>query len=90
METRQQPQLLVMLTARMERVAWKYEGVAYANVLRDVGVLYESMYLAAAATGLACCALGAASLGPLQSWVDPDPLAESAVGELLLGGGAAD
>jgi SagB-type dehydrogenase family enzyme len=53
-------QVLLILTARFPRVAWKYESIAYALTLKHVGVLYQTMYLAATAMGLARAPLAAA------------------------------
>ena len=52
-------QALVIVTARFARVTWKYASIAYALILRDTGVLYQTLYLAATDLGLAPCALGA-------------------------------
>jgi SagB-type dehydrogenase family enzyme len=51
-------QVLLILAARYGRVAWKYESLAYALTLKHVGVVLQTMYLAAAAMGLAPCAVG--------------------------------
>jgi SagB-type dehydrogenase family enzyme len=42
-------QVLIVVTARFRRTMWKYEGMAYATILKDVGVLYQTMYLVATA-----------------------------------------
>ena len=52
------PQLLITFAARYPRMGWKYDGMAYAAILKNVGVVYHGMYLAATAMGLAACALG--------------------------------
>ena len=44
--------------ARFPRLAWKYESIAYALTLKDVGMDFQTMYLAATAMGLAPCAVG--------------------------------
>ena len=54
----EQLQVLVIVAAHFQRVAWKYSSIAYSLVLKDVGVLYDTMYLAATAMGLAPCAVG--------------------------------
>jgi SagB-type dehydrogenase family enzyme len=79
------PQLLLVLTSRFSRLAWKYRGMAYATTLRNVGVLYEAMYLAATAMGLAPCALGCGDSAVFAAATGLDPLAESSVGEFMLG-----
>ena len=85
MEDGGRPQILLCLTARFRRVSWKYQGVAYANVLKEVGVLYEAMYLIATAMGLAPCALGGGDTAAIVAMLGLDPLEEGPVGEFLLG-----
>ena len=51
-------QVLLVLASRFPRLAWKYASLAYALTLKHVGVMYQTMYLAATAMGLAPCALG--------------------------------
>lgn len=79
------PQVPLVIASRFGRLSWKYRGIAYANTLRDVGVLYEAMYLAATAMGLAPCALGTGDSGAFGAATHLDPLAESSVGEFMLG-----
>ncbi len=85
MEGGGRPQILLCLTARFRRASWKYQGVAYTNVLKDVGVLYEAMYLIATAMGLAPCALGGGDTAAIVAMLGLDPLEEGPVGEFLLG-----
>lgn len=85
MEDGGRPQILLCLTARFRRASWKYQGVAYTNVLKDVGVLYEAMYLIATAMGLAPCALGGGDTAAIVAMLGLDPLEEGPVGEFLLG-----
>ena len=68
------PQVLLVITSRFGRLSWKYRGIAYADTLRDVGVLYEAMYLAAIAMGLAPCALGSGDSGAFGAATRLDPL----------------
>lgn len=80
-----QPQILIVLTARFPRISWKYESIAYALVLKHVGILYQSMYLVATAMGLAPCALGSGNSDLFAQAAGIDYLAEGAVGEFILG-----
>ncbi|MBI4861588.1 MAG: SagB family peptide dehydrogenase [Candidatus Riflebacteria bacterium] len=80
-----QLQVLLVYTARFQRVAWKYSSLAYALILKDVGVLMQNMYLAAAAMGLAPCALGVGDSDRFARAIDSDYCDESSVGEFLLG-----
>ena len=80
------PDLLVTLAARMPRVAWKYQSIAYALVLKNAGVLFQQMYLVATALGLAPCAIGT---GDAQLFAQASGLAftqETSVGEFALSG----
>lgn len=79
------PQVSLLVTARFGRAMWKYESMAYALILKHVGVLYEALYLTATAMGLACCALGG---GNSQAFAAASGLAlhlEGSVGEFVVG-----
>jgi len=78
-------QVLVILTARFQRLAWKYESIAYSLILKHVGVVYQTMYLAATAMGLAPCALGCGDSDRFARAAGIDYYLESSVGEFLLG-----
>jgi SagB-type dehydrogenase family enzyme len=52
------PQVLLIVTARFGRILDAYRSLGYSLILRDAGVLYQSLYLVATAMGLAPCALG--------------------------------
>jgi SagB-type dehydrogenase family enzyme len=77
-------QVLLVISARVGRVMWKYEDMAYALILKHVGVLYQSMYLVATAMGLAPCGLGAGDAEAFTSATDRDPLQECSVAEFAL------
>jgi SagB-type dehydrogenase family enzyme len=79
------PQVLVTLTSRFARLSWKYSGMAYAATLKNVGVLYQTMYLVATAMGLAPCALGNGDSMLFAEATGIDPAVESSVGEFMLG-----
>ncbi|MBE7555300.1 MAG: SagB family peptide dehydrogenase [Anaerolineales bacterium] len=79
------PQVLIILTARFHRVTWKYEAMAYALILKNVGVLYQTMYLVATAMGLAACALGGGNSDLFAAAAGTDYFAETSVGEFILG-----
>ncbi len=49
---------VLLIVAAGPRISWKYASIAYALILKHVGVVYQSMYLAATAMSLAPCALG--------------------------------
>jgi SagB-type dehydrogenase family enzyme len=78
-------QVVVIIAARFARVAWKYESIAYSLVLKEVGVLLQTMYLAATAMGLAPCAVGT---GDSEVFAEASGIPyheQSSVGELALG-----
>jgi SagB-type dehydrogenase family enzyme len=79
------PQVLITLASRFQRRSWKYAAIAYANTLKNVGVLYQTMYLVATAMGLAPCALGAGNADLFAAAAGTDYYAESSVGEFMLG-----
>jgi oxazoline/thiazoline dehydrogenase len=79
------PHVVITMSSRFNRLAWKYRGLSYATTLKNVGVMYEAMYLTAACMGLAACGLGAGSAAFFSSVTGLDPLVESSVGEFMLG-----
>jgi SagB-type dehydrogenase family enzyme len=79
------PPVLITLTARFRRVSWKYEGIAYATVLKDVGVLLQNLYLVCTAMGLAPCALGSVNLDLTARAFGTDWQLEPSVGQFILG-----
>ena len=52
------PQILIMIAARFGRISWKYSSIAYSLILKDVGVLIQTLYLMATDIGLGGCAIG--------------------------------
>lgn len=82
---RERLQVLVIIAARCQRVAWTYSSIAYSLVLKDVGVLYDTMYLAATAMGLAPCAVGCGNADLFARAAGLDYYAATSVGEFLLG-----
>ena len=79
------PQVLLVIAARFGRVSWKYEGMPYALTLKHVGVLYQTLYLAATAMGLAPCGLGGGDSDLFARAAGTEYEAESSVGEFILG-----
>jgi SagB-type dehydrogenase family enzyme len=79
------PQVLLTLAARFPRLSWKYSGIAYALTLKNVGALFQTMYLVATAMGLAPCALGCGNSLVFARAAGADRFAEPSVGEFLLG-----
>ena len=79
------PDVLITITSRRDRVAWKYQSIAYALTLKNVGALYQTMYLAATAMRLSACALGSGDSELAARAFGLDPLGEPAVGEFMIG-----
>jgi SagB-type dehydrogenase family enzyme len=79
------PPVLITMTARFQRLSWKYEGIAYATVLKDVGVLLQNLYLVCTAMGLAPCALGAVNLELSARAFGTDWRLEPSVGQFIFG-----
>ena len=73
------------ITSRFQRRSWKYEGIAYANTLRGLGVLCETLRLAAASTGVASRAVEVEPGHRLARLAGLDPEAEDVVGGFELG-----
>lgn len=86
----QRPDLTIVISSRLPRLAWKYEAVAYRLSLLNVGVVFELMYLVATDMGLAPCANGIGNSRPLQDVLDGDPFEEVAIAEFCLGLPATD
>jgi SagB-type dehydrogenase family enzyme len=79
------PQVVFIVAARFGRVRWKYETIAYALTLKHVGVFYQTVYLAAAAMGLAACGLGGGDARTFAAASGLDAFVEGSVGEMIIG-----
>ncbi|MBW4616805.1 MAG: SagB family peptide dehydrogenase [Desmonostoc vinosum HA7617-LM4] len=79
------PQIMLIITARFGRFFWKYQSMAYAAILKHVGVLYQTFYLVATAMNLAPCALGTGNSDLFAKATGIDYYEESSVGEFMLG-----
>ena len=76
------PDLLLVLTARVFRTQFKYEGLAYALILKEVGAFMQTVYLVATEMGLAPCALGTGPDRAFEAASDASFLVEPVVGEI--------
>jgi SagB-type dehydrogenase family enzyme len=85
MAKQDKPQVLIMITARFQRLAWKYESIAYTLMLKHVGVLYQTMYLVATAMNLAPCAIGCGDSDLFTKATGIDYYTETSIGEFILG-----
>jgi SagB-type dehydrogenase family enzyme len=79
------PPVLIVLAARFARILWKYEGIGYANLLKDAGGLLQTMYLVATAMGLAPCAIGGGDAECFAAAAGTAFWQESSVAEFILG-----
>jgi SagB-type dehydrogenase family enzyme len=89
MDVEGRPQILVTIAARFNRVAWKYSAIAYSLILKDVGVLLQTLYLAATDMGLGGCAIGTSNVGLFARMTGQAFHVEGPVGQFALGRGIA-
>ncbi|GAB4583145.1 SagB family peptide dehydrogenase [Nocardia sp. IFM 10818] len=80
-----EPQLVLLIGARAGRVMWSYEGVPYANILKHVGVLMQTLYLAATAMNLGAVAQGFSDTAAFTAATGVDELEECNVGSIIIG-----
>lgn len=80
-----EPQVLVVMAARAGRIMWTYEQIAYAAILKNVGVLMQTIYLAATAMGLGACAQGFGDTAAFVAATGVDELQECSVGSIIVG-----
>jgi len=79
------PPILITMAARFGRVSWKYSSIAYALVLKDVGVLLQTFYLMAADMGLGGCAIGITNIELFARMTGVEFHVEGPVGQFALG-----
>jgi SagB-type dehydrogenase family enzyme len=79
------PQILITLAARFGRISWKYSALAYALLLKDVGVLTQTFYLMATEMGLGGCAIGIANIDLFAKMTGLAFYVEGPVGQFALG-----
>jgi len=82
------PQILIVIAARFGRVSWKYSSVAYSLILKDVGVLIQTLYLMATDMGLAGCAIGTNNIDHFAKMTGLEFHVEGPVGQFALGRGS--
>lgn len=80
------PDVAILLSTRLERIAWKYEGIAYRLSMLHTGVAFEMMYLLATALGLSPCAIGGGDSRLFADITGLDPGLETSIGEFALNG----
>jgi SagB-type dehydrogenase family enzyme len=80
-----QPQILLTVTSRFARLAWKYRAIAYALTLKDVGALLQTLYLMATDMGLGGCAVGTTNIDLFEKITGIPFHIEGPVGQFTLG-----
>ncbi|WP_027581544.1 SagB family peptide dehydrogenase [Bradyrhizobium sp. Ai1a-2] len=81
------PQVLIMIAARFGRISWKYSSIAYSLILKDVGIMLQTFYLAATDMGLGGCAIGITNIDLFAKMTELEFHVESPVGQFALGRG---
>jgi SagB-type dehydrogenase family enzyme len=79
------PQILITIAARFDRVSWKYSSIAYALILKNVGVLIQTLYLTATELGLGGCAIGSTNIDLFAKMTGIAFHVEGPVGQFALG-----
>jgi SagB-type dehydrogenase family enzyme len=77
---------LLVVTARFHRVAWKYQSIAYSLILKNAGVLLQTLALTATALNLAACPLGNGDGRKFCSAAGLEYVEESPVAEFMISG----
>jgi SagB-type dehydrogenase family enzyme len=80
-----EPQVLIVMAARSGRIMWTYEQISYATILKDVGALMQTIYLAATAMGLGACAQGFGDTAAFTAATGVGELQECSVGSIIVG-----
>ncbi len=79
------PQILITIAARFGRVSWKYSSVAYSLILKDVGVLLQTLYMMATDMRLGGCAIGTNNIDLFAKMTGLEFHVEGPVGQFALG-----
>ena len=82
------PQILITIAARFGRMSWKYSSIAYALILKDVGVFTQTLYLMATDMGLSGCAIGIENIDLFAKMTGVEFHVEGPVGQFAIGRGA--
>jgi SagB-type dehydrogenase family enzyme len=81
------PQILITIAARFGRMSWKYSSIAYALILKNVGVLTQTLYLMATDMGFGGCAIGSVNIDLFAKMTGLDFHVEGPVGQFAIGRG---
>jgi SagB-type dehydrogenase family enzyme len=80
-------QVLITIAARFSRISWKYSSIAYSLILKDVGVLIQTLYMTATDMDLGGCAIGTSNIDLFAKMTGIDFHVEGPVGQFALGRG---
>ncbi len=84
------PQILVTIAARFGRVSLKYSAIAYALILKHVGVLMQTFYLMATEMELGACAIGFSDIDLFARMTGIEFQVEGPVGQIAIGRAAPE
>jgi SagB-type dehydrogenase family enzyme len=87
MEASAAPQILITIAARFGRISWKYSSIAYGLILKDAGVLIQTLYLMATDMGLGGCAIGSINIELFAKMTGIEFHVEGPVGQFAIGRG---
>lgn len=79
------PQILITMAARFGRISWKYSALAYSLILKDVGVLIQTFYMAATDMDLGGCAIGTNNVDLFARMTGLEFHIEGPVGQFAIG-----
>ena len=82
------PQIVITIAARFGRISWKYSSIAYSLILKDAGVLIQTLYLMATDMGLGACAIGSVNINLFAKMTGIEFHVEGPVAQLAIGRGA--
>lgn len=82
---RAQPPLLMVITARFCRLSWKYDGLSYALVLKDLGHLTQTALLVSTAMGLPADTVAGSDIEMSARVLGTDWRTESSVAAVVIG-----
>lgn len=85
MGTESEPAVYLLVAAQFESMCEKYGQYAYSLILKNVGCLMQSIYMAAAYGGVGCCAIGFLDTGGIMCDWGLDGTSVGIVGEMVLG-----
>ena len=79
------PQVLIIMSSRLPRMSWKYQGISYRLSLLNAGAIIQSFYLLATEMRLACSAIGGGDSMVFAAATGLDPLEETSIAEFAVG-----